>query len=161
VMVTLIGDVAAAYVQYRIFEQQIVYTQESVRIQRDSLKVATARWKSGQTSQLSVVQASSLLEQIEATIPVFETGLRVANNQLGVLLGMPPADLAAMLGPRDPIVPQSPPQVIVGIPADLIRRRPELRSAERQIAAQNAQIGVAESAMYPSFFINGTIGYES
>jgi outer membrane protein TolC len=103
VMVTLIGDVATAYVQYRIFEQQIVYTQENVRIQRDSLRVATARWKAGQTSQLGVAQAASLLEQLEATVPVLETGLRQASNQLCILLGMPPTDLAARLGPRDPI----------------------------------------------------------
>jgi outer membrane protein TolC len=74
---------------------------------------------------------------------------------------MPPTELAAALGPRDPLVPRSPPEVIAGIPADLIRRRPDLRSAERLIAAQNAQIGVAESDWYPAFFINGTIGYES
>jgi NodT family efflux transporter outer membrane factor (OMF) lipoprotein len=161
VMVTLIGDVATAYVQYRILEQQIAYTQENIRIQRDSLRVATARWRGGQTSQLGVAQASSLLEQLEATIPVLEIGLRQANNQLCVLLGMPPAELVAKLGPRDPIVPRSPPEVIVGIPADLIRRRPDLRSAERLIAAQNAQIGVAEADWYPSFFINGTLGYEA
>jgi NodT family efflux transporter outer membrane factor (OMF) lipoprotein len=161
VMVTLIGDLATAYVQYRIFEQQIVYTQENIRIQRGSLGIATARWKSGQTSQLGVAQASSLLEQIEATVPLLETGLRQANNQLCVLLGMPPTELAARLGPRNPIVPQSPPEVVVGIPADLIRRRPDLRSAERLIAAQNAQIGVTEADWYPAFFINGTIGYEA
>jgi NodT family efflux transporter outer membrane factor (OMF) lipoprotein len=161
VMVTLIGDLATAYVQYRILEQQIVYTRENVRIQRDSLRIATARWKAGQTSQLGVAQASSLLEQIEATIPVLESQLRHANNQLCVLLGMPPTELAARLGPRDPIVPRSPAEAVVGIPADLIRRRPDLRAAERQIAAQNAQVGVAEADWYPAFSINGAIGYES
>jgi NodT family efflux transporter outer membrane factor (OMF) lipoprotein len=125
------------------------------------LRVATARWKAGQTSELGVAQASSLLNQIEATVPVLESGLRLANNQLCVLLGLPPTELAARLGPRDPIVPRSPPEVVVGIPADLIRRRPDLRSAERLIAAQNAQIGVAEADWYPSFFINGTLGYEA
>src|SRR5262249_50429818 len=70
VMVTLIGDVAAAYVQYRIFQQQILYTQENVDIQRASLKIATDRWKAGQTSELGVVQATSLLEQLESVIPV-------------------------------------------------------------------------------------------
>jgi NodT family efflux transporter outer membrane factor (OMF) lipoprotein len=161
VMVTLIGDVATAYVQYRIFEQQIAYTQENIRIQRDSLRIASARWKAGQTSQLGVAQSASLLEQIEASLPVLEIGLRQASNQLCVLLGMPPIELAARLGPRDPIVPRSPAEVIVGIPADLIRRRPDLRSSERLIAAQNAQIGVAEADWYPTFFINGTIGYEA
>jgi NodT family efflux transporter outer membrane factor (OMF) lipoprotein len=161
VLVTLVGDVATAYLQYRILEQQIVYTRDNIRIQRKSLEIATARWKAGQTSQLGVAQAGSLLAQLEATVPLLETGLRQANNQLCVLLGMPPTELATRLGPRDPIVPQSPPEVVVGIPADLIRRRPDLRSAERLIAAQNAQIGVAEAAWYPAFFINGTIGYEA
>jgi outer membrane protein TolC len=78
-----------------------------------------------------------------------------------VLLGMPPTELAARLGRRAPLIPQSPAEVVVGIPADLIRRRPDLRSAERLIAAQNAQVGVAEADWYPAFFLNGTIGYEA
>jgi NodT family efflux transporter outer membrane factor (OMF) lipoprotein len=159
VMVTLIGDVATAYVQYRIFEQQLVYARQNVALQSGSLKIATERWKAGQTSELGVAQATSLLEQFEATIPVLEIGLRQTNNLLCVLLGIPPADLAAKLG-KAPI-PESPPEVLVGIPADLLRRRPDLRSAERLIAAQNAQIGVAEADFYPAFFINGTIGYEA
>jgi NodT family efflux transporter outer membrane factor (OMF) lipoprotein len=159
VMVTLIGDVATAYVQYRIFEQQIVYTQRNVDIQRGLLKIATERWKAGQRGELPVSQSASLLAQLESLIPVQEIGLRQANNQLCVLLGMPPAELAAKLG-KAPI-PTSPPEVVVGIPADLIRRRPDVRSAERLVAAQNAQIGVAEANLYPAFFINGTLGYEA
>src|SRR5262249_34227626 len=126
-----------------------------------SLRIATAQWKAGQTNQLGVAQASSLLNQLEATIPVLESGLRQANNQLCVLLGIPPTELAARLGPRDPIIPRSPPEVVAGLPAALTRRRPDLRSAERLIAAQNAQVGVAEADWYPAFFINGTIGYEA
>jgi NodT family efflux transporter outer membrane factor (OMF) lipoprotein len=159
VMVSLIGDVATAYVQYRIFEQQIVYAQQNVDLQRGSLKIATQQWKAGKTAEVAVVQAASLLEQLESTIPVLEIGLRQANNQLCVLLGLPPADLAAKLG-KAPI-PEAPPDVIVGIPADLIRRRPDVRSAERLVAAQNAQIGVAEANFYPAFFINGSLGYEA
>jgi NodT family efflux transporter outer membrane factor (OMF) lipoprotein len=143
VMVSLIADVAAAYVQYRIFEQQIVYTRESVNLQKGSLAIATKRWQAGQTNKLAVLQARSILEQTESLIPVFEIGLRQANNQLCILLGMPPNELAARLG--DAPIPHSPPEVVVGIPADLIRRRPDLRATERQVAAQNAQIGVAEA----------------
>jgi NodT family efflux transporter outer membrane factor (OMF) lipoprotein len=159
VMVTLIGDVATAYVQYRIFEQQIVYTKQNVEFQRGMVKIATDRWKFGQAGELPAVQSASLLQQLESLIPVQEIGMRQANNQLCVLLGMPPTELAGILGEAS--IPRSPPEVLVGIPADLIRRRPDLRSAERMIAAQNAQIGVAESALYPAFFINGTIGYEA
>jgi NodT family efflux transporter outer membrane factor (OMF) lipoprotein len=169
VMVTLIADVATAYVQYRIFEQQIYYTRQNVEFQRGLLKIATDQWKSGQKGELPVAQSGSLLEQLESLIPLQEIGLRQANNQLCVLLGIPPTELAAKLGlspteVRDRLgkpTPVLPPEVVVGIPADLIRRRPDLRSAERQIAAQNAQIGVAEADFYPAFFINGSIGYEA
>ncbi len=159
VMVTLIADVAAAYVQYRTFEQQLIYARQNVEIQQASLKIATERWKAGQTSELGVVQATSLLEQLESTIPLLGIGMRQTNNQLCVLLGIPPEELAGRLGAAP--IPQTPPQVVVGIPADLIRRRPDLRAAERVIAAQNAQIGVAEADFYPAFFINGTLGYQA
>src|SRR5262249_18520686 len=146
-------------VQYRIFEQQIVYTRQNIELQSKSLKIATDRFRAGQTNDLAVQQATSLIEQLESTIPLLETALRQTNNALCVLLGIPPEDLAAKLG-KAPI-PTSPPEVIVGIPADLIRRRPDLRSAERLVAAQNAQIGAAEADLYPSFFISATIGYQA
>jgi NodT family efflux transporter outer membrane factor (OMF) lipoprotein len=156
VMVTLIGDVATAYVQYRIFEQQIAFTQENITYQKGTLRDAEVRAKA-LTNMKPVVQAKSLLAQNESVIPLLEIGLRQANNQLCLLLGIPPTELAARLG-KAPI-PGAPGEVIVGIPADLIRRRPDLRAAERQIAAQNAQIGVAEANFYPAFFINGNLGY--
>src|SRR5262249_32639911 len=98
VMVTLISDVAAAYVQYRIFEQQLVYARQNVALQQGSLKIATARFKAGQINELGVFQGTSLLEQFEATIPQLEIALRQTNNALCVLLGMPPAELAVRLG---------------------------------------------------------------
>jgi NodT family efflux transporter outer membrane factor (OMF) lipoprotein len=159
VMVTLIADVAAAYVQYRVFEQEILYTRKNADFQRALVKIATEQWKSGQSGELPVTQATSLLQQLEALIAAQEIGLRLQNNQLCVLLGMPPADLAAKLGEAP--IPATPPQVVVGIPADLIRRRPDLRSAERLVAAQNAQIGVAQANFYPAFFITGNLGYEA
>ncbi|WP_231742391.1 efflux transporter outer membrane subunit [Polystyrenella longa] len=159
VMVSLIGDVASTYVTYRVLQQQLQYLEQNISLQEATLKIATERWEAGQTNELGTVQATSLLEQLKATIPTVESGVRVTQNQLCVLLGMPPTDLAEMLG-KAPI-PESPPEVLVGIPADLIRRRPDLRSAERFIAAQNAQIGVAEADFYPNFFISGNIGYQA
>jgi NodT family efflux transporter outer membrane factor (OMF) lipoprotein len=159
VMVTLIGDVATAYVQYRVFQQEIAFTKANGQAQRGILANATAAWKSGKGDELPVVQSTSLLEQLNALIETQEIGLRQASNALCILLGMPPTDLAARLGQAP--IPQSPPEVVVGIPADLIRRRPDVRSAERLVAAQNAEIGVAEANLYPAFFINGTIGYEA
>ncbi len=159
VMVTLIGDVAATYLQYRILEQQIIYTQQNIELQRGLLKIATAQWKTGGKGELAVVQSTSLLAQLQSLIPLQEIGLRQANNQLCILLGIPPTELAAKLGGAP--IPETPPEVLVGIPADLIRRRPDVRSAERLVAAQNAQIGVAEADFYPAFFISGTFGYQA
>ena len=104
-------------------------------------------------------QARSTLEQTEAQIPELEIALRQANNQICILLGIPPEELQAKLGPGS--IPTAPPEVAVGIPADLLRRRPDVRRAERQAAAQCALIGVAEADFYPSFSINGTIGYSA
>ena len=159
VMVSLIGDVASTYVAYRILQQQLAYLQQNIILQQDTLKIATEQWQAGQTNELGTVQASSLLEQLQATIPTIETGIRTTQNQLCILMGMPPTDLETMLGKSS--IPESPLEVLVGVPADLIRRRPDLRAAERLIAAQNAQIGVAEADFYPNFFISGDIGYQA
>src|SRR6185295_4414898 len=99
------------------------------------------------------------LEQTEALIPELLISLRQTNNQLCILLGIPPEELQAKLGPAP--IPTTPPEVAVGIPADLLRRRPDVRRAERQAAAQSAQIGVAEAQFYPHIAITGTIGYSA
>jgi len=156
VLVTLLGDVATYYVQARTFEQRIRYARTNVEVQRKTLIIAEARFKAGTTGELDVVQARSTLEQTEAQIPEFEIGLRQAYNQLCILLGIPPEDLRARLGPAP--IPTAPAEVVAGIPADLLRRRPDVRRAERQAAAQSAQIGVAEADFYPHISITGTIG---
>ena len=101
-----------------------------------------------------------MLNNTLASIPALETQLRQAKNALSVLLGLPPSHLADVLaGSSD--IPVSPPQVIVGIPADLLRRRPDIRSAEHQAAAQCAQIGVAKADLYPAFSLSGNFGFLS
>jgi NodT family efflux transporter outer membrane factor (OMF) lipoprotein len=159
VLVTLLGDVATNYVNLRTFEQRIKYAQDNVRIQKETLDISVARRKAGTVSELDVVQARSTLEQTQATIPELEIGLRQAVTQLCILLGIPPEDLRAKIG-QGPI-PTAPPEVAAGIPADLLRRRPDVRRAERQVAAQSAEIGVAESELYPHIFINGTLQYSA
>ena len=106
-----------------------------------------------------MTQATSNLAQTQALIPLFEKGLRLANNRLCVLLGTPPRDLRPELGPGK--IPRSGPEVVVGIPADLLRRRPDIRRAERQVAIQSAQIGVAAADMFPTFTINGTMNWQA
>src|SRR5207244_7519797 len=157
VLVTLLGDVATYYVQLRTFQQRIEYAQANVRLQRETLKIVEDRFKAGTTTKLDVVQARSTLEQTQAQIPELEISLRQANNQLCILLGIPPEELRAKLGTAP--IPTAPADVAAGVPADLLRRRPDVRRAERQAAAQSAQIGVAEADFYPHLALTGTIGY--
>jgi NodT family efflux transporter outer membrane factor (OMF) lipoprotein len=130
-----------------------------VALQRETLKIVEARFIAKTVTKLDLAQARSTLEQTEATIPQLETTLRVFNNELCTLLGIPPEELRAKLG-LGPI-PTAPADVAVGIPADLLRRRPDVRKAERQAAAQSAEIGVAEAEFYPHIAISGSIGYSA
>jgi NodT family efflux transporter outer membrane factor (OMF) lipoprotein len=159
VLVTLLGQVATTYTQMRITEQRIKYTQENVALQTQTLGIVDARFQRGTTTKLDVAQARSTLEQTQASIPELEISLRQFNNQLCVLLGIPPEQLRARLGPGP--IPTAPVEVAVGIPADLLRRRPDVRRAERQAASQSSEIGVAEAEFYPHIAINGTWEYSA
>lgn len=156
VLVLLLADVAQSYAGVRIAEQRLAYAEQNVKIQQGSLKLAEERLRHGATTRLDVTQALSNLAQTEATIPPLISARRQAANQLCILLGMPPRELDGLLdGQRG--IPAAPPCVAVGIPAELLRRRPDVRRAERHVAAQSALIGVAESDLYPHFSINGTL----
>ena len=158
-LVTLLADVATNYVQYRVAQQRIKIARDNVRIQEGVLALAEEKFRVGTTTRLDVEQARTVLEQTRSTIPALQIQLGQANDTLCTLLGMPPRDLEPELGPGPELgstpMPNTPAWVATGIPADLLRRRPDVRSAERKVAAQSAQIGVAEAALYPTIAING------
>lgn len=156
-LVLLVSEVATTYTRMRTFEQRLMYAQENVRIQSDSLDLVQARFDQGLVTELDLRQARASLAQIRATIPSLAAGRQMASNALCVLLGMPVHDLATQLPAAS--IPTAPPQVAVGLPADLVRRRPDVRRAERLAAAQAAQIGVAQADFYPRISVNGFIGY--
>jgi NodT family efflux transporter outer membrane factor (OMF) lipoprotein len=156
VLVVLLADVAASYVEYRTFEQRLVFARQNVQIQERSYQLADDKWNLGASTERDAQQARQVLEQTRALIPQLEIGLRLANNRLCVLLGIPPQQLQEMLGRGG--IPQPPLEVVVGIPADLVRRRPDVRRAERLAAAQSARIGIAQAEFYPHIAINGSIG---
>jgi NodT family efflux transporter outer membrane factor (OMF) lipoprotein len=156
VLVTLVADVADRYTDYRVAEKQVHDLKLLVEIQRKSLQVATDRFEGGATTELDVQQAKLNLAETEAAIPDYEQQSRLASNALCLLLGIPPAELSGRLGEQE--IPQPPAAIEAGIPADLLRRRPDVRQAERILAAQSAQIGVAESELYPALSINGYLG---
>lgn len=165
VLVTLLADVAENYTRYRVAQQRIKIATENVRIQEQTLSLADEKFRVGTSTKLDVNQAETVVSQTRSTIPALEIELGRANDALCTLLGMPPQDLAPLLGAAPDVrsgpLPVTPDWVAAGLPADLLRQRPDVRGAEREIAAQSARIGVAEADLYPSFFINGKIGYES
>lgn len=157
-LVMLLAEVATNYVQLRTFEERLDYARKNVEIQEGSLELADERFKNGAAPEIDVLQARSNLAQTRANLASLEIGARQASNRLCVLLGMPVSDLAAQLRKPPPAIPAAPPQVALGIPADLIRRRPDIRKAEYQVAAQSAQIGIAEADLYPQFTLFGFVG---
>jgi NodT family efflux transporter outer membrane factor (OMF) lipoprotein len=159
VLVTLLGDLGRNYVRLRTIEQEIAYARTNVELQKVTLDIARARFKGGQATELDVDQAESLLAQTEALIPQLEVDHRLVNDQLCILLGIPAEELLKRLG--EGAIPTAPVEVAVGIPAELLSRRPDVRRAERQAAAQCAQIGVAEAELYPAISLTGTWGWSA
>ena len=156
ILVSLVAEVATAYAEIRTFERRLEFARENVELQKDSLKLTTERADAGATSEVGANLASASLEATRAGIPELESGLRRTNNRLCTLLGIPPDDLVKKLG-RKKQLPTVPSTVAVGIPADLLRRRPDVREAAAAVAAQSAKIGIAEARLYPSFAISGEI----
>ncbi len=157
VLVSLVAEVAATYLQIRETDERLAVARDNVGVEQDSLQIAKVRFEAGGTSELDVQQAATLLHDTEATIPELEIERRQAVDSLCALLGLPPQDLRPILG--DPgRIPEVPPSVTVGLPAELLRRRPDVRSAERAAAAQSARIGVAAADLLPAFQLNGTVG---
>jgi NodT family efflux transporter outer membrane factor (OMF) lipoprotein len=159
-LVSLTADVANTFIEIRTLEKRLRIARENVETQKKSLQIAEVRFQYGIAPELDVEQAKTVLHDTAASIPSLETQLRQAKNALSVLLGLPPGDLVDLReGSQE--IPVSPPQVVVGMPADLLRRRPDIRSAEQQAAAQCARIGVAKSDLYPALSLTGTFGFLS
>lgn len=158
-LVSLIADSATAYVQIREFQERVQLAEQSVKLQRETFEIAKARFDQGAVTELDVDQAEATLAKTRALVPDLEIQLRMANNQLCVLIGVPPTDLAAQLSPAP--IPAPPKEIVIGIPAQLIRRRPDVRAAERRVAKQSAMIGVATADLYPAFNILGTLSWHA
>jgi len=156
ILVSLVSDMAGYYVDYRVAEAQVVSLLKYVELMKGSLEVTEERFKGGATTQVDVEQAKLNLAQTQAQIPLYQQKSRMAANAICLLLGIAPEELSGRLGIKP--IPAAPLEAQPGLPAELIRRRPDVRQAERNLAAQCAQIGVAEAELYPSFVINGYLG---
>jgi NodT family efflux transporter outer membrane factor (OMF) lipoprotein len=156
IMVSLIAEVAQTYLLIRTTQQRLAVAEYNLKLQQQSLQITTAKFEGGEVSVLDVEQARTLYYNTQASLASLELSLQQLKNSLAILLGRPPHDMRTMLGPVQPI-PTITPAVAVGMPQKLIRRRPDIRTAERQLAAQSAQIGFAVSDLYPQFSIGGSI----
>jgi NodT family efflux transporter outer membrane factor (OMF) lipoprotein len=159
-LVSLTAEVARTYVLLRTFEERLEIARQNVKIQGRSLQIAEIRFKAGAVTELDVVQAKSLLRDTEASIPRFEANIRQIKNALAILLGKLPGEVDSMIS-GNRIIPKAPPEVVVDIPAELMRRRPDIRLAEYQIATQTPLIGVSKAELLPAFQLFGSIGLAS
>lgn len=158
--VSLASEVALNYVEVRTRQILLGIARDNLASQSETLQLTEWRAQAGLVSSQDVEQARSNREQTRAQIPLLETSLVEAEHALDLLLGKPPGTLHARLAaPRD--LPALPDHIAVGIPADTLRQRPDVRAAERRLAAETARVGVAEAARYPSFNLSGSIGLEA
>jgi NodT family efflux transporter outer membrane factor (OMF) lipoprotein len=159
-LILLTAQVVNTYTIIRINEEQLHYAHSNVEIQQRSYDITSVLYRYGSDSELDMQQAHTLLLSTQATIPGFEITLKQARNALNTLLGKPPGSIDALLGVEQGI-PVLPEVINVGIPADLLRRRPDVRQAEFNAMAQNALVGFAEADLYPSFSLTGSLNLVS
>ena len=160
VLLTLLGDVANNYVQYRGIQQTILTTQANLKVQQDTLELTQSRFDAGLSSDLDVARAEAQVETTAAQLPPLHTEQRQYLHRLGVLLGQDPSALSNELAEVKPI-PGSTVEVPIGLPSELLRRRPDIRRAERQLAAATARIGQAIAEYFPKFSLVGSLGLQS
>lgn len=160
VLVSLLSEVALNYIDVRTFQAGIVVAWSNLDAQESTFQLTQSRYQAGLTNELAVQQATYNIENTRSKIPVLRIGLERAMNRIAVLLGRTPGALHDELKKPQPI-PFTPPLVTVGIPAEALRRRPDLRRAERRLAAQTARVGAATADLYPRFRLLGSIGLET
>lgn len=158
--VSLVAEVALNYVELRAYEERLSIANANVAAQAETLQLAEWRAQAGLVSVLDVEQARANLAQTRAQMPTLDTGRAEAERRLEILLGQTPGTLTGRLSPSGG-VPTVPMQIVVGIPADTLRQRPDVRAAERKLAAETARTGVAQAAQYPSFRLSGSLGLQA
>lgn len=160
-LVTLTAEIASSYVSIRTYQTQIFVTEENIKVQKESLRIAQIRFNSGQVSLLDVEQALTELNNTESTLPSLRTDLQKEKDTLAVLLGTTPNRVNALVDQRKPKIPVVPSSIAVGIPKDILRQRPDVREAELNAIAQSESIGAIKAQLYPALSLSGTFGYSS
>jgi multidrug efflux system outer membrane protein len=160
VLVTLVAEIARNYFELRETQNRLDIARRNIRIQQDSLELVRSRFEAGLTNELDVTTAEAQLATSQSSVPNLEAAVKRSVHRLGVLLGHEPGTLQDELSPAAPL-PSAPPEVLVGLPSELLRRRPDVRYAERTLAAATARIGVAMADLFPKFSLTGSFGGSS
>ncbi len=158
--ISLIAEVALNYVQVRTYQERLRVARANAASQEQTLELLTALSQAGRGDELAIAQARYNLESSRAGIPDLQTGLQESMNSLAILTGKPAGALQRQLAEQASI-PTASVELAVGVPADLLRRRPDIRQAERELAAQTARVGEAEADLYPKLSLTGSIGLEA
>lgn len=160
VLVSLLAEVARNYITARAYQQRLAITRQNIQVQQEILNLTSNRFENGLTSDLDVQQATALLTATEAEVPSLKTGFDQSVHHLAVLLGQPPGAMMDEMSAEKQI-PLTPPAVPVGLPSDLLQRRPDVQRSERELAAATARIGAAKADLFPKFSLTGFAGVES
>lgn len=160
VLVMLLGDTATAYVELRGFQRRLEIAKENIRRQRWIVELVQTKVRAQITSDLDLALAERQLAATEAQVPVLEAAIAQAQHRLSVLMGMMPEDLPPEVAEPRPMAPP-PPEVPVGLPSELLEQRPDIRRAERELAAETARIGVATAQLFPHFILTGSFGVQT
>jgi NodT family efflux transporter outer membrane factor (OMF) lipoprotein len=160
VLVSLLAEVALNYLDVRTYQAALAAAEANLQTQSETYQLTQWRYEAGLGDELAVQQARYNLENTRSLIPAVRTSLEEAMNRIAVLLGERPGGVHDELEKQEPI-PVTPLKVAVGVPADVLRRRPDIRRAERELAAQTARIGAATADLYPKFTLSGSIGLEA
>jgi len=160
VLLSLLAQVSETYLNVRTVDERIVYTEKNIEVQQDSLTIANDRFDGGLVTELDPDQARSLLYNTKAQLSALQISRAQLRNTLALLLGRKPGELVEILGDAGE-VPATTEELAIGMPQDLIRRRPDIRQAERTLAAQSAQVGFAITDLYPAFSLGGSVQFAS
>ena len=158
-MVSVMAEVARNYVELRAFQKRLAITRENVEAQEKTLRLVEGRARAGVDRDFDVVRQRALVNTTTSQIPLLEGAIRQTQYQLAVLLGRTPGELIAELSPRE--LPRLPEAVPAGLPSDLLRRRADIRRAERELAAATARVGVATADLFPRISLTGSLGLQS
>lgn len=160
VLVILLAEVARNYIEVRGFQRRLEIVQKNIQTQKEAVEITRAKFKAGLTSELSSIQAEALLASTQSEVPALESILKQAIHRISILLGQNPCALLSELSEKAPI-PTASPEVPAGLPSDILRRRPDVRRAERELAAITARIGVATADLFPKFSLTGNFGLQA